>query len=117
MARFMMWAAPLLLGAAPTFAQPASTDTATAAPAPAAPAAAPAKPKKICRTFKVTGRRIAQTTCYTAAQWADLDKSNEAAAKKLVDDVAATSGRSNLSGSAGGGGLSTGSIFGLGSGQ
>ena len=104
--RFLMWAAPLLAIAAPAFAR---SDTGAAA----APAAAPAKPKTICRSEQVTGRRIAQSRCYTAAQWAELDRVNSEAANKLLSDVVGEAGRSSF-GSGSSGGLSTASLFGLG---
>jgi poly(3-hydroxybutyrate) depolymerase len=115
MIRFLICAAPLLLTAAPALAQatsiPAVADPAAAMAA--APTAAPAKPKKICRTSQVTGRRISSSTCYTAAQWAEYDRVQAEAAKNLIDDVSGVSGRSDLRGSASGG-LSTASMFGLG---
>lgn len=98
----LIWATPFLIVAAPVLAQPVS-------PEPGAdPAAAPAKPKKVCRTFKVTGQRIAKTTCYTAEQWADLDQANEAAAKKFVTDVSRNGSKASLQGA------NTGPLFGLG---
>ncbi len=42
----------------------------------------PKKPKMICRSESVTGRRIADETCHTADQWAALD----AEEKKRADD-------------------------------
>lgn len=115
MTRFLMCAATLLIVSAPALAQqagaPAVADPAAAIAA--APVAAPAKPKKICRTNQVTGRRIAQTTCYTAAQWAEYDRVQAEAAKNLINDVSGVGGRSDLRGSSGGG-LSTASMFGLG---
>ncbi|WP_404710898.1 hypothetical protein [Sphingomonas sp. MMS24-J13] len=115
MTRFLICAAPWLLVAAPALAQDASAPTiaSPAAAIAAAPVAAPAKPKKICRTNQVTGRRIAQTTCYTAAQWAEYDRVQAEAAKRLVNDVSGVGGRSDL-GSSSSGGLSTASMFGLG---
>jgi hypothetical protein len=109
MTRFLICLAPLLVIASPAFAQQASTDT-VATPAPAA---VPAKPKKICRTQQITGRRISQTQCYTAAQWAEYDRMNNEDAKQFVNTVSGLAGRSTLQSSADGG-LSTSSVFGLG---
>lgn len=115
MIRFLVCAGPLLLVAAPALAQVTTAPTVAdpAAAMAAAPVAAPPKPKKVCRTNQVTGRRIAQTTCYTAAQWAEYDRVQAEAAKNLIDDVSGVGGRSDLRGSASGG-LSTASMFGLG---
>jgi hypothetical protein len=112
MTRFVIWAAPLLIVAAPAFAQQQAGMDAGAA----APAVAPAKPKKVCRTNQVTGRRIAQTQCYTAAEWADYDRMQREAATKLVNDVRGFAGRGDLSSSRDGS-LSTSTMFGLGSPQ
>jgi hypothetical protein len=109
MARFLIWAAPLFAVAAPAMAQQASTDTVAAA---SASAAAPAKPKKICRTQQITGRRIAQSQCYTATQWADYDRAQAEAAKQFVNDVTGHAGKYD-GGSDSSGGLSTAGIFGL----
>jgi poly(3-hydroxybutyrate) depolymerase len=115
MIRFLICAAVSLIASAPVLAQQASAPAVAdpAAAIAAAPVAAPIKPKKICRTNQVTGRRIAQTTCYTAAQWAEYDRVQAEAAKNLIDDVSSVSGRSDLRGSSSGG-LSTASMFGLG---
>ncbi|WP_152569438.1 MULTISPECIES: hypothetical protein [Sphingomonas] len=61
----------LLLAAATLFgADPAATPAATPAPAPAR--AAP--PKKICRTYEVTGSRMGKDRiCKTEAEWQDED--------------------------------------------
>jgi hypothetical protein len=107
MIRFLHWTAPLLIVATPAFAQSASTETA------AASADAPVKSKKVCRKFAVTGQRIAKSVCYTAEQWADLDRSREEAAKGYINGVQTAGARGNLSGG-GTGGLSTAPIFGLG---
>ncbi len=111
MIRFGIWAAPLLIVAAPAVAQQAGTDTGAAAPA-----AAPAKPRKICRSSQVTGRRIAQTQCYTAAQWADYDRAQQEAATRLIGDVTGFAGRGNLH-VGDNGSLSTSTMFGLGAPQ
>lgn len=108
MRKYLIWAAALLLVAPPAFAQQPG-----AAAMPIAPVAAPAKPKKICRKREITGRRISQTDCYTAAQWAEYDRTQEAAAAKLVGDVSGFGARSTLSSSSDGS-LSSGSVFGLG---
>ncbi len=113
MIRFMLLASPLLIVATPAIAQQAGTDTAVSAVAPTAPAAAPRKPPKVCRTFAVTGRRIADTVCYTAAQWAELDHTNAEAANKLVNDVTSAQGRSDFRPGANGQ-LNTLSMFGIG---
>jgi hypothetical protein len=102
--RFLIWAAPLLAVATPAVAQQGAVDGA-AAPV----AAAPAKPKKICRKFAVTGRRISETQCYTAAQWAEYDRTQDAAANKLINDVSSMGARSNFPA----GSTSTSSLFGL----
>jgi hypothetical protein len=107
MIRFLRWTAPLLIIATPAFAQTASTDTLTAS------ADAGAKPKKICRKFAVTGQRIARSVCNTADQWAELDGRNEKSAKDFVGAVQTNAANANIS-SGGAGGLSTGSLFGLG---
>lgn len=116
MNRFLMWGASMLVVAAPAGAQQVTADAATTATAPAAPvaAAAPAAaPKKVCKTYQVTGRRISKRVCYTADQWAELDRARSEAAKKLVNDMNSASGKSNL-GSGSSGALGTGSLFGLG---
>ncbi len=104
MARFLTLASLLLVVATPVLAQPANTDAGGAA----TPAPAPAKPKKVCRSFKVTGQRIAKTTCYTAEQWADLDRTNQESANKFVTDVSRNGSRANIQDA------NTSSIFGLG---
>ena len=103
MIRFLMLAAPLLILAAPASAQAVGTDTA------GAPAAADVKPRKVCRSVQVTGRRIAESKCYTAAQWADLDKTNNEAANKFVSSVTAGGGKSGV-----GTTFSTGALIGVG---
>ena len=108
--RYVIWTAPLLAMATPALAQQAITDPAAAA---LTPAVAPAKPKKICRKFEVTGRRISQTECYTAAQWAEYDRVHNEAANKLINDVSSAGARSDFNPSSPGG-LSTSSLFGLG---
>jgi len=110
MARLLMWAAPLLTVAAPAFAQ----DAYLSASAPAV--ASPAKPKTVCRTEQVTGRRIAQSQCYTAAQWAELDRVRSKAAGKLVSDVIGASASAHFPGG-GDGSVDTRSLFGLGNPQ
>ena len=109
MIRLVILAAPLLFVAAPAAAQDAG-EAAAVAPAPAAPAV---KDRKVCRSSTVTGRRIAQRRCYLASQWAEYDRVQAEAAKKLVNDVQGASAKGNLSGG-GSGGLSTGALFGLG---
>jgi hypothetical protein len=93
--RFLIWTAPLLAVIAPVSAQTPSADA----------AAAPAKPDKICRTFPVTGQRLTQSKCYTAAQWEAYDRASNEAAKKLISEVTKAGP---------GGGLTTSSIFGFG---
>ena len=112
MTRFLMWTAPLLLVASPSLAREAGADAVTAPD----PVAAAAKPKKVCRSSQVTGRRIATTQCYTAAQWAEYDSTNNAAANKLVSDVIGAGGKGNLRIGEHDGSLSTASMFGLGGG-
>lgn len=104
--RLWIWTAALLVVAPPTFAQQVATETAVASDAPAA---APAKPKKVCRKFEVTGRRISSTECYTAAQWAEYDRTQNAAANKMINDVSSMGARSNFPA----GSTSTASLFGL----
>jgi hypothetical protein len=108
--RYVIWTAPLLALATPVFAQQMSADTTATAPTLAV---APAKPKKVCRKFSVTGRRISETQCYTAAQWAEYDRSHNEAANKLINDVSSAGARSDFNPSSSGG-LSTSSLFGLG---
>ena len=111
MKSFLILAAPLLI-----FATPASAQDVGAA-AQAAPAAAPAaKEKKVCRSAFVTGRRIAQRKCYLASQWAEYDRVQEEAAKKMIHDVVSASGKSNLKGDASGS-LDTLAVFGFGPAQ
>jgi hypothetical protein len=114
MLRFLMFTVPLLVVAAPALAQEAAADT-TAAPA-APVVAAPVKPKKVCRTSQVTGSRIAETQCYTAAQWADIDRTRQASANKLISDVVGSAGSAHFPGSDSGG-ADTRSLFGLGNPQ
>jgi len=114
MTRFLYLAAPLLIVSAPAFAQEASTGAVAASSASSGPVTA--KPKKVCRKFAVTGKRIAKSTCYTADQWAELDRRNEQNAKVFIDGLAGTAGKANL-GSGGDGSMSTNSIFGLGPSQ
>lgn len=120
MTRALMWSLPLLIVSTPGLAQqaaPEPTPAVQTAPAPAAQTAAvaapAAKPKKICRRTVTTGRRIAQNTCYTAEQWADYDRAQNEAAKKMMTDVTAAGGKSDLKLSTSGG-LGTGPVFGLG---
>jgi hypothetical protein len=116
MTRFSIWAAPLLVVATPAFAQEAGTDTVTApvaAQVPAVPAAAPVKPKKVCRTMQITGRRISQSQCYTAAQWAEYDRASNEAAKKLINDVSSGGSRTNISNDSNGA-LNSSTMFGIG---
>ncbi len=118
MPRFLTWAAPLLIVAAPALAQEAGKDAPAATAATAATTtatAAPAKPKKVCRTYQITGRRIAQTLCYTAEQWADIDRSRLDAANKLLRDVNGAAATAHFGG--GGGSVDTSTLFGLGSPQ
>jgi hypothetical protein len=72
-----------------------------------------AKPRKVCRSYQVTGRRIAQRKCYTAAQWAEYDAVQAEAANKLINDVTRAGAKANLSPDASGG-LDTGALFGFG---
>lgn len=109
MSPFPKCAAALLVIAAPALAQ-APDPMSNEAPA------APAKPKKVCRTFQVTGRRIASTQCYTAAQWAELDRTRQASANKLVSDVIGQAASAHFPGGDSGG-LDTRSVFGLGNPQ
>ena len=62
---------------------------------------ATSKPRKVCRTFAVTGQRIAKTICHSKDEWAEIDKANEEAAKNFTTSV----GNNATRGSAGGGGL------------
>jgi hypothetical protein len=114
MARFLIWAAaPLLIVASPALAQETVPAPATA---PDAAAPAPAKPKKVCRTFQITGRRIAQTQCYTAAQWADIDRTRQDAANRFVRDVNGAAASAHFPGGSNGA-VDTSTLFGLGSPQ
>ena len=108
MPKYLMWAAPLLLFATPAFAQEPG-----AAAMPIVSAVAPAKPKKICRKREITGRRIAQTDCYTAAQWAEYDRASNEAAKKLINDVSSGGSRTNISNDSNGA-LNSSTMFGIG---
>jgi aconitase B len=78
----LIWAAPLLMiAAAPAYAQ----DT-TEAPTVK-------KPRKICRTEQVTGRRIGDSVCHTADEWATIDAVNKENARKFINNTLAASGR------------------------
>jgi Spy/CpxP family protein refolding chaperone len=70
-------AAALLLAVPPVLA---------AEPAPA-PVAKPAKVKKVCRKHVPTGRRLAERTCLTQEQWAEIDAANAAAARNFADET------------------------------
>ena len=113
MARFLIWTAPLLIAAAPAVAQQASTDIKVADTKVASAEAAPAKPKKVCRTFEVTGRRIAQTECHTAAQWAEYDRVNGETANQFLVGVTHTGANKSDFYSGGNGAINTMSLFGL----
>lgn len=89
MIRFSICAVTLLTVATPAFAQQANSD------ANPVSVTTLAKPGKVCRSMPVTGRRITETKCYTAAQWAEYDRVNKEAADKMVNDVTA---RGNLGG-------------------
>jgi len=81
MARSLMGAAPLLIVAAPAFAQDLYLSPSTPADASLS------KPKNGLPDGKVTGQRIARSQCHTAAQWAELDRVHRKAAGKLGSDV------------------------------
>jgi len=91
--RVAILSVPMLLIAVPALALQSTSSTADL------PAAA--KPKKICRSFAVTGQRIARTTCHTKEEWADIDQANQEAAKNFTTSV----GNNATRGSSGGGGL------------
>ena len=73
----------LVMLAVPAFAQETS---ANAAPA-ATNSDITVKLKKVCRTTAVTGRRIPETSCRTAEQWAAADKANEDAARNSIENL------------------------------
>jgi len=91
--RVAILSVPLLLIAVPALAL---QSTPGAADLPSA-----AKPKKVCRTFAITGQRIERTICHTKEEWADIDQANQEAAKNFTTSV----GNNATRGSAGGGGL------------
>jgi len=110
MPRLLIWAVPLLIGAAPALAE--ETKPAEAAKT----TAAPAQPRKVCRTEQITGRRISQTRCYTAAQWAELDRTGNEKASRLIMDVIGGAATARFPGSDSGA-TDTRSLFGLGNPQ
>ena len=47
--------------------------------------AKPAKEKMVCRSEEATGSIMRKRTCHTKAEWAVIDKENEAASKNALD--------------------------------
>jgi len=96
----------LLLTAAPAAAlQSAPTSDVAADQLPAA-----AKPKKVCRSVQVTGRRIPDSVCHTSTEWAAIDKANEEAAKKYTSDLLNGAARTGSRGADSAGGMSSGAM-------
>lgn len=114
MTRFLICTAPLLLVSAPALAQETSSGTSAPQATPAATGAETAK--KVCRTYQVTGRRISKRVCYTASQWAELDRVRGEAASKMISDISSAAAKANLT-SDPSGALDTSGLFGFGKAQ
>jgi len=104
--------APLLAISAPVFAAQSNADAQSVASDQSLPALA--KPKKVCRTLDVIGRRIKSSVCHSADEWAAIDKANEEAARNLTN-AASRNGSVNLGGGNSSGGSSSAATMGLGS--
>ena len=107
MRNVLMWTAPMLMVAAPVFAQSSDVPTTQGSDVVV-------KLKKVCRKVEVTGRRIPSSVCHTSDEWAQIDKANEMAAKDSINDLSRQQNLNNGPGvDARGGSSSTGSMMGL----